>query len=227
MPLIKLTDNISYLTSSEKPLSSEVIIIKTDKSTWIFDVGLNNEAYKEIKKIQGIKNIVISHFHPDHCMNLARLSCNNLYVSKNTKRYTFKGKVISQSIEFDENPKIKIQELPSSHAKGSLILQCQDYAFLGDGPYAKPVRGHHTYNTQLLLEMIKVMESLDVKYFCLDHDKNFIQTKEEVIKRYKEIYKNYHNPNSPIIDVEDFFTPDGKVKDQPPIKYVEPRHTHA
>ena len=65
--------------------------------------------------------------------------------------------------------------------------------------------------------MIKVMESLDVRYFCLDHDKNFIQTKEEVIKRYKEIYKNYHNPNSPIIDVEDFFTPDGKVKDQPPI----------
>ncbi|MCR4741369.1 MAG: MBL fold metallo-hydrolase [Treponema sp.] len=218
MALIKLTENISYLESSEKPLSSEVIFIKTDKSTWIFDVGLNNEAYKEIKKIQGPKNIVISHFHPDHIMNLARISCKNLYLSKNTKKYTLRGNVISESMEIDENPKITIREFPSSHAKGSLILICQDYAFLGDGPYAKPVRGHHSYNAQLLLEMIKVMEELDVKYFCLDHDKNFIQSKEEVINRYKEIYKNYHKPDSPIIDVEDFFNPDGKVKEDPPIK---------
>ena len=94
MSLIKLNEFISYLPATEKPLSCDVVFIKTDKATWIFDVGLNKEAVSEIKKIEGTKNIVISHFHPDHILNLVNVSADNIYVSKNTKKYTIKVKII-------------------------------------------------------------------------------------------------------------------------------------
>lgn len=204
MPIIQLTDCISYLPASEKPLSCDIVFVKTNKATWIYDVGVNSEAADEINKVEGTKNIVISHFHPDHVFNLARVKYDNLYVSKNTKKYVFRGNVIQGKLDFEEEPGISVIELPSSHAKGCLCLVCGDYAFLGDGAYCKPVRGHHTYNTQLLLEMIKTMESLDVRYFCLSHDEHFVQPKPAVIRLYKDIYAR-RTPDSPIISVEDYF----------------------
>ncbi|MCQ2591390.1 MAG: MBL fold metallo-hydrolase [Treponema sp.] len=213
MSLVQITSDISYLPASEKPLSCDVVFIKTDKETWIFDVGMNKQSVEAINQIDGPKNIVISHFHPDHILNLGKVSYENLYVSANTKKYVFKGSVVTKDLDFDCSPKISIKLLPSSHAKGCLCLLCGDYAFLGDGAYSKPIRGHHTYNAQLLQEMIKVMESMDVKYFCLSHDKNFIQSKESVLELYKNIYKR-RTPDSSVIDVEDFFNSDGSVKDK-------------
>jgi len=213
MPLVNITENISYLPATEKPLSCDIVFIKTNKATWIFDVGLNSEAIKEIKNIQGPKNVVISHFHPDHILNLPRVSCDNLYVSSNTKKYTFRGTVVKDLLEFDEEPKIKILELPSSHAKGCLCLICGDYAFMGDGTYCKPIRGHHTYNAQKLQQMLETMEKIDAKYFCLSHESVFIKDKEAVIALYKDIYAR-RTPDSPIIDVEDYFNDDGSIKEK-------------
>lgn len=210
--LVKINENISYLPATQSPLSCDVIFIKTDNATWIYDVGLNNRAAEEINKVEGQKNVVISHFHPDHILNLSRVKWDNLYVSSNTKKYTLRGTVIKGEQTFNENPEIKILELPSSHAKGCLCLICGDYAFLGDGTYCKPIRGHHTYNAQLLLEMIKTLEKIDAQNFCLSHDKNFIQSKDEVIQRYKDIYAS-RTPDNPKIDVESFFNPDGSVKE--------------
>ena len=211
MSLIDLNQNISYLPASLKPFSSDLVFIKTDKSTWVFDVGRGKPALEEVKKLYGPLNVVISHFHPDHLLNLPGISYENLYVSKYTKRYTFKGSVISEKTDFDEEPKISIIPIPSSHAKGCLCLVCQDFAFMGDATYAKEKIGNHTYNTQLLHDMIEVMEKLPVKYFCLSHDKNFVQDKDSVITLYKDIYSR-HRIDSPIISVEDFFNPDGSVK---------------
>ena len=47
-------------------------------------------------------NIVISHFHPDHILNLAKISYDNLYVSKYTKRYTFRGIVVDSPFFADD-----------------------------------------------------------------------------------------------------------------------------
>lgn len=204
MELKKITDEISWLPASSKPLSCDVVFIKTKNATWIYDVGLNNQAAEAINSIEGNKNIVISHFHPDHIFNLPKVSYTNLYVSKNTKKYVFKGTVIEGRQIFEDNPSIIIQELPSSHAKGCLCLICGDYAFLGDGAYCKPIKGHHYYNAQLLQQMIKALEEMDVKYFCLSHDEKFIQNKDEVIRMYKQIY-NRRTPDNPNISVEDFF----------------------
>lgn len=223
--MINLTQNISYIPSSTKPFSCDVVFIKGQKFTWIFDCGTTKEIADEINKIQMPKNIVISHFHPDHILNLARINYDNLYVSKYTKKYTFKGTVLESDFfaqdfldttskkENLDNQKnqIKIFHLPSSHAKGCLCLACGDYCFMGDGTYAKELIGNHYYNAQLLLQMINVMENIDAKYFCLSHDKNFVQNKETVIALYKDIYKRRQEGN-PKISVEDFFNADGTVK---------------
>ena len=223
--MINLTQNISYIPSSTKPFSCDVVFIKGRKFTWIFDCGTTKEIADEINKIQMPKNIVISHFHPDHILNLARINYDNLYVSKYTKKYTFKGTVLESDFfaqdfldttskkENLDNQKnqIKIFHLPSSHAKGCLCLSCGDYCFMGDGTYAKELIGNHYYNAQLLLQMINVMENIDAKYFCLSHDKNFVQNKETVIALYKDIYKRRQEGN-PKISVEDFFNADGTVK---------------
>ena len=225
MTMINLTQNISYIPSSTKPFSCDVVFIKGQKFTWIFDCGTTKEIADEINKIQMPKNIVISHFHPDHILNLARINYDNLYVSKYTKKYTFKGTVLESDFfaqdfldttskkENLDNQKnqIKIFHLPSSHAKGCLCLACGDYCFMGDGTYAKELIGNHYYNAQLLLQMINVMENIDAKYFCLSHDKNFVQNKETVIALYKYIYKRRQEGN-PKISVEDFFNADGTVK---------------
>ena len=225
MTMINLTQNISYIPSSTKPFSCDVVFIKGQKFTWIFDCGTTKEIADEINKIQMPKNIVISHFHPDHILNLARINYDNLYVSKYTKKYTFKGTVLESDFfaqdfldttskkENLDNQKhqIKIFYISSSHAKGCLCLSCGDYCFMGDGTYAKELIGNHYYNAQLLLQMINVMENIDAKYFCLSHDKNFVQNKETVIALYKDIYKRRQEGN-PKISVEDFFNADGTVK---------------
>lgn len=211
MSIVQITENISYLPASEKPLSCDVVFIKTNKATWIFDVGLCKEAAREINKIQGPKNVVVSHFHVDHILNLPRVKYDKLYVSAYSKRYSLKGCVISQPTEFDEEPKIRIMELPSSHAKGCLCLICGDYAFMGDGTYCKPVKGHHSYNVQKLQQMIECLKTIDAPYFCLSHDEKFIKDKEAVIKLYEEIYSQ-RDPNNPRIDVESYFKEDGKPK---------------
>lgn len=228
MTMINLTQNISYIPSSTKPFSCDVVFIKGQKFTWIFDCGTTKEIADEINRIQTPKNIVISHFHPDHILNLTRIDYDNLYVSKYTKKYTFKGTVLEsdffaqdfldttsqkENLDNQDNQKnqIKIFHLPSSHAKGCLCLSCGDYCFMGDGTYAKELIGNHYYNAQLLLQMINVMENIDAKYFCLSHDKNFVQNKETVIALYKDIYKRRQEGN-PKISVEDFFNADGTVK---------------
>ena len=226
--MINLTQNISYIPSSTKPFSCDVVFIKGQKFTWIFDCGTTKEIADEINRIQTPKNIVISHFHTDHILNLTRINYDNLYVSKYTKKYTFKGTVLEsdffaqdfldttsqkENLDNQDNQKnqIKIFHLPSSHAKGCLCLSCGDYCFMGDGTYAKELIGNHYYNAQLLLQMINVMENIDAKYFCLSHDKNFVQNKETVIALYKDIYKRRQEGN-PKISVEDFFNADGTAK---------------
>lgn len=209
--LVRLTENISYLPATHKPFSCDVVFIKTADATWIFDVGCSKNTAKIINEISGTKNIVLSHFHPDHTLNLLRISYTNLYVSKYTKKYTLKGTVINSDTSFYTKPAISIILLPSSHTKGCLCLLCGDYAFMGDGTYAKERKGNHTYNAQILKEEIATLERIPSKYVCLSHDPRFVQERVDLIALHKQIYAR-RNPNNPIISVEDFFNQDGSVK---------------
>lgn len=216
MSLVQLNQFISYLPSQESPLSCDIIFIQTKDATIIFDVGASEQAVEAINSYKGDRVIILSHFHPDHISNLSKIQYSKLYASKNTLKYVTKGTEqnitpVTSSITISNTPLVQIMELPSSHAKGCLMMICGEYAFVGDGVYSKPVRGKHSYNAQLLQQMIKTLESIDVKYICLDHDKKFILPKPVIIKLYKDIYSRYDGKN-PVIDVEDFFNPDGSVK---------------
>ena len=212
MPLIEITPEISYLPSVENPLSSDVVFIKPAGSdtTWIFDVGTSGEAAQLINQIEGKKNIVVSHFHPDHILNLIKVKYDNLYVTKYTKKYTRAGEVVEGELTFPDG--IKISQIPSSHSKGSLILEYKEYAFLGDATYCHFRLSAREYNVQLLEQMIKKMEEITAPNFCLSHDKTFVLPKESVLRIYRKILARRTNGN-PTINVNDFFNADGGVKE--------------
>ena len=212
MPLIRLTSEISYLPSVENPLSSDVVFIKPQDSdiTWIFDVGTSGEAAQLINQVEGKKNIVVSHFHPDHILNLIKVKYDKLYVTKYTKKYTRGGEVVEGELTFPDG--IKISQIPSSHSKGSLILEYKDYAFLGDATYCHFRLSAREYNVQLLEQMIKKMEEISAPNFCLSHDKTFVLPKESVLRIYRKILARRINGN-PTINVNDFFNDDGGVKE--------------
>lgn len=206
--IITLTERISYLPATQVPFSCDIGFIKAqDPSqdlTWIFDVGIGPGAVNAINSIQGKKNIVISHFHPDHIVNLPLVKYDQLFVSPNTKKYTHTGTVLSAPVQFDD---VQILPMPSSHAKGCLALVCGDYAFLGDGAFCKYKGIHHIYNAQILKEMIEFLEKLECRYFCLSHENNFVQNRNSVIAIYKDIYSR-RKENDPFINVDDYFSTD-------------------
>ena len=212
MPLIEITPEIKYLPSIENPLSSDVVFIKPEGSdtTWIFDVGTSGEAAQFINQIEGKKNIVISHFHPDHIQNLLKVKCDTLYVTKYTKKYTRAGTVVDEELNFPDG--IKIYQIPSSHSKGSLALEYKHYVFLGDATYCHFRMSAREYNVQLLEQMIKKMEEIQASNFCLSHDKGFVLPKESVIRIYKKILAR-RTAGNPTINVNDFFNEDGGVKE--------------
>ncbi len=200
--IITLTDRISYLPATQVPFSCDIGFIKAPDCTWIFDVGIGPGAVNAINSIQGKENIVISHFHPDHIVNLPLVKYDELFVSPNTKKYTCTGTILTASAQFDD---VKILPMPSSHAKGCLALVCGDYAFLGDGAFCKYKGMHHIYNVQILKEMIDFLEKIKCRYFCLSHEKNFVQNRESVIGIYKDIYAR-RKENDPYINVDDYFS---------------------
>ena len=212
MPLINLTPEISYLPSVESPISSDVVFIKPQGSdtTWIFDTGTCGEAAELINAVEGKKNIVISHFHPDHILNLLKVKYDKLYVTKYTKKYTRVGEIVDGELLFPDG--IKISQIPSSHSKGALILEYKDFAFLGDATYCHFRLTAREYNVQLLEQMIKKMEEITAPNFCLSHDKGFVQPKESVLRIYRKILARRKN-GSPTINVNDFFNEDGGVKE--------------
>lgn len=216
--MLQLNEFISYLPASRKPLSSDVVFVRQTLSdgetvTWIFDVGSSKKAADAINSVEGKKNIVLSHFHPDHVLNLLRgIKCDEIFVSKYTKHYVRVGKLVEKDFTADGTPEIKVIRFPSSHAKGSLALLCGNYAFLGDGTYAKEKIGEHSYNAQLLKEEIDVLEKLPCEFVCLSHDKNFVQKRTDLIALHKKIYARRKEGN-PVISVEDFFNLDGSVKE--------------
>jgi glyoxylase-like metal-dependent hydrolase (beta-lactamase superfamily II) len=223
----KLTDRIHYLQMSNDPLSADVIAVRGDRAWWIFDVGACDEAAQFINALPRIpveeaaisvdenganlaacnnaarlaKNVVISHFHRDHLLNVQRmcggeisLDIDALYVGAYTSK-TFgeiedvAKNVVMEPLSFDDGAQIRILPMPNSHAKGSLALVVDDYVFLGDATY--PMVGHgapDVYNVQILGEQIKLLKSLTSTRFCLSHKRGLVRDKTSVIQFLESVY---------------------------------------
>ena len=186
--IIKITDRVSYIKATEKPLSADVGIIEGYEFVWIFDVGADESVPTLLNKIPKAKNAVISHFHPDHMGNLEHVDLNEVYLGANTFKYAKRGTVVDKDVFIDDGIKIHIFPLPSSHAKGSLGLETGEYAFLGDASYSTMKQGKVCYNASVLKEEIAVLEKLSAKFFLISHDEKFIRPKEEIVSELLEIY---------------------------------------
>lgn len=187
--LMKITENLSYLKATHEPLSADVGVVFGNEFTWIFDVGSSDEAKEMINALPGKKNIVLSHFHPDHISNLSSIAYDHLYVSAHTFKYTKCGELVKGHLTFNDGFPIHIFELPSSHAKGSLGMEVDDtYAFLGDGIYTQRKEGRAAYNANLLLEEIRLLKSLHAPYVLLSHDEVYIYERSKVIEELESIY---------------------------------------
>lgn len=195
---IRITDNISYIKASEKPLSADVGIIEGDEYLWIFDIGASETVLDFLNRIEKPKKAVLSHFHPDHTANTDKVAIDEIYLGANTFNYIKRGTVVEKDVFIEDGAAIHIFSLPSSHAKGSLGLEIGDYAFLGDATYATMKQGKVCYNASVLKEEISVLKSLSAKYFLLSHDEKFIKSREEVIAGLEEIYSK-RNPKESYI----------------------------
>ena len=217
--IVKLTDKIQYLQVSYEPLSADVVVVRGDSAWWIFDVGACDMAVDFINALPRVfagarvgenaanlescndasvslqKNIVISHFHRDHLLNVVRhcngevlLDFDTLYVGSHASKVVGemsdrKKIVVTEPLSFDDGVHIEILPIPNSHAKGSLALVVDDYVFLGDATY--PMVGHgepDVYNVQILEQQIKMLKALPVSHFCLSHKRGLVRDKSSVIQ---------------------------------------------
>ena len=165
---------------------------------------LVDDAANLAKRDNGVrlaKNVVISHFHRDHLLNVVRhcngevsLDFDTLYVGSHASKVV--GEIaghekitVSSPLLFDDVVHIEILPIPNSHAKGSLALIADDYVFLGDATY--PMVGHgepDVYNVQILEQQIKLLKSLNASRFCLSHKRGLVRDKTSVIQFLESVY---------------------------------------
>lgn len=235
----KINDYISYIPCCEDPLSSDVGIVYGKKRTYLFDVGSTKDCLDFLYSIKGEWNATISHFHGDHSwwvcehwkgepgvkpgdtisLDYKRPGYSELYVGNQTFKYTKHGTIVTEPVFIDDDETItgeplliEILPIPSSHAKGSLIMVVNDeLVFLGDSTYCiwkdekcgeddenAPGVGFAEYNVQLLGAQIELLESIKAEKCALSHDRKLVRPKKVVLRELKAVYAQ-RQPGSPVI----------------------------
>lgn len=196
-----ITDKISYIKATEQPLSADVGIIEGERFLWLYDVGNRPEVTEYLNTLEKPKCVILSHFHADHIGGLDGLKYEKLYQGAATKKYTGAGETVSGGIIIEDGITLRIFELPSSHAQGSLGLEVENYAFLGDGTYSTVKQGRVVYNQGLLQAEIAKLKALSAKYFLLSHEQPFARRRETVIRHLEIIYLR-RRKNEPYIQID-------------------------
>lgn len=170
-----IDENIEVIKASENPLSADVVFIKENDITYIYDVGASDEAYNALVNAGGKRIVILSHFHEDHVKNLTRFEPDKIYASKETIKHIKTGDIVNEMIRLDD---IALIPLPSSHCKGCIALLYRDYLFVGDALYPSD-KG---FNRQIMDNTISTLEKLNFKYFCISHRKMFVNPKEAILR---------------------------------------------
>ncbi|MCR5556169.1 MAG: MBL fold metallo-hydrolase [Butyrivibrio sp.] len=214
-----ITDRISFLPSSENPLSADVYIIRGDQKNYVVDVGSCDAAYDLISSL-GKRTIIITHFHDDHMKNLRRLDVvdEELYLTAQDRRvlatdaynpelldegdgqkpvnFPKLGTLVESPTEIRDGVMLVIAPIPSSHAKGSLgVIVDDEYLILGDGYYSS-AKG---YNVSLLSEEIKTLKALSFTRVIMSHDET-VYSRDEVIAELESYYAK-RTKDSPYIPI--------------------------
>lgn len=199
----QLTERIiSYIPSIDEPLSADVVIVRGDKATYIYDVGNNAEVTKYLNSLPGPKHVILSHFHKDHTGKINETDYASLYVGNQTYKSLGIGTVVTEPITIEDGVKIDIIPCPSCHAKGCLVLMIADmYIATGDTTYAVYKNDAIVYNDSLLNEEILKLESLPAtKYFLSHRDGRFL-SKELILRQLKGVYAK-RKPSEAYIEIK-------------------------
>lgn len=188
---ITINEKISYIESSDNPLSADIGIIKENNATWLYDVGNGENPISELNECY---NVVLSHFHPDHIGNIGKIQAKELFMSKETYEHIPEETIVRGNINIVTDGmnigNLHIFPLPSSHAKGSLGLEIDcTYAFVGDALYCKFKDGNFVYNAKLLKEEIDVLKDLRAPFLLVSHFNGLIRKRKDVIEELEMIYK--------------------------------------
>lgn len=215
----KIDELISYIPSCEHPISSDVVIIKGQTRTYVFDVGSTVECLDYLHQMTDDKVIIVSHFHGDHTwwltkhregdegvesgdkisLNYEPVKCSKIYAGAYSTKHIPEAEAVRERITIEDGVKLDLIPLPSSHCKGALALMVNDeYLFLGDATYPAYKNNSGAYNVQLLSEEIKLLEELPAQKCGLSHDKHFIRPKKVVIRQLQTVYQ-LRTPDSPYI----------------------------
>ncbi len=84
---IPITDTISYIKTSDNPLSADVILVDGQEYLYVFDVGNNEQVAEYLNTIRKKKRVILSHFHTDHMGNIGRVDWESVYFGANTEKY--------------------------------------------------------------------------------------------------------------------------------------------
>lgn len=195
----KLTERISFIPAVEEPLSSDVLIVRGDSATYIFDVGHNTDVSNYLNGLPGKKTVIISHFHEDHTGGLNDINFDRLLVGNYTAKSLKMGEAVEKRLTIEDGVKLDIIPCPSSHAKGSLVLMIDDeYLLTGDSTYCTGKNDEYFYNVSLLSEQIKLFESLPATKYYLSHRAGRFLKKELIVRQLHNIFIK-RVPGNPLI----------------------------
>lgn len=211
---IYITENISYIAASRNPLSADVGIMEGAEYLYLFDVGNNEEVAAYLDALPKKKKIILSHFHADHTGSIGRLSFETVYAGPIMGKYyqyfvpgyepekePVKYLKVTEPVRISDGIELEIHPMPSSHAKGSLLLQVNgEYIFLGDGIYSRKKDGKAVYNVQQLKEQIRLLQELPGEKLFLSHEKRPVKAKKGMVKFLEKIYEKREKDN-PYIEI--------------------------
>lgn len=198
---IPISERIAYWPGTHHPLCAEVVTVRGDGYTWVFDAGSGPAAAAHIRALPGRKNLIVSHFHPDHMGNWDQVEWKKLYLGDYACGKICAGTAVTEEMSFEDGAALRVFPLPSSHARGSLALEVDgQYLFLGDGIYGTMKNGERVHNQTVLLSLIRTLESSSAPYFALSHAVPFVQPRDQVLSDLKTLYAR-RDPRSPYIPV--------------------------
>lgn len=211
---IYITENISYIAASKNPLSADVVLIEGAEYLYLFDVGNNEEVAAYLDALPKKKKVILSHFHADHTGSIGRLSFETVYAGPIMGKYyqyfvpdyekdkePEKYQTVMEPVKIFDGVELEIYPMPSSHAKGSLLLQINgEYIFLADGIYSRKKDGRAVYNVQLLKEQMALLKELSGDKLFLSHERRPIKSKKSMIKFLEKIYEK-REKNNPYIAI--------------------------
>ena len=211
---VNINEYLSYIPASKNPLSADVVLIEGEEYLYLFDVGNNVEVAAYLDELPKKKKVILSHFHADHTGSIGRFSFETVYAGPIMGKYyqyfvpgfekdeeSEKYQKVVEPVKIVDGVELEILPLPTSHAKGSVLVQVNgEYILLGDGIYSRKKDGKAVYNVQLLKEQIKLLQELPGDKLFLSHEKRPVKAKKSMIKFLEKIYEK-REKNSPYIAI--------------------------